>query len=178
MFALIVCPGIHPPNLTDYFIQDLQAKNEALFLSHEWLILPTQNYVPYSPVAVYHWLTSHYPSPLNAPPLVFICFSAGVVGGLGAAWMWQMNKGRIKAFFALDGWGVPIVANFPVYRLSHDYFTHWTSALLGTGNNSFYADPGVEHLELWRSPNNTSGWWVKSSGIKIRCSATEFFTFF
>ena len=176
-FDIVICPGIHPPNLTKYFIQGLQEKSNC-FCKHNWLILSTQNYAPYAPLDVYLWLKTHYPSPINTPPLVFISFSAGVVGGFGAALMWQMNGGRVKALFALDGWGVPLLANFPIYRLSHDYFTHWSSALLGAGDDSFYADPTVEHLELWRAPDATWGWWHKSSGIKIRCSVADFFQIF
>lgn len=172
-FELVVCPGVHHPNLSADFIQDLQ-ENSDRASEYKWLILPTQHYLPYSPRDVYQWLTHNYVSPLDAPPLVFICFSAGVVGGLGAALWWQSNGGKVKAFLALDGWGMPIVANFPVYRLSHDYFTHWSSALLGTGKDSFYADPAIEHLDLWRSPNTTLGWWVKSTGMKQRCSVAEF----
>lgn len=141
---------------------------------NKWLILPTHDYAPYSPVAVHQWLQKQYSSISDTLPVIFICFSAGVVGGLGAALWWQSNGGKVKAFFALDGWGMPIVANFPVYRLSHDYFTHWTSGLLGSGDNSFYADPNVEHLDLWRSPNNIMGWWIKSPGMKVYCSLVEF----
>lgn len=124
------------------------------------------------------WLTNNYISVVDAPPIIFICFSAGVVGGLGAALWWQTKGGKIKAFFALDGWGMPIVANFPVYRLSHDYFTYWSSALLGSGKDSFYADPAVTHLDLWRSPHKVMGCWVSSSGKQKYCSLAEFLNIF
>jgi hypothetical protein len=68
--------------------------------------------------------------------------------------------GTVKAFLAFDGWGVPLYGNFPIHRISHDYFTHWSSALLGGGEDSFYAEPAVEHLDLWRKPNVCKGWWV------------------
>ena len=100
------------------------------------------------------------------------------MGGLGAALWWQTKGGKIKAFFALDGWGMPIVANFPVYRLSHDYFTHWSSALLGSGQNSFYADPEVTHLDLWRYPHKVMGWWVSNLGKQTYCSLAEFLNIF
>ena len=32
--------------------------------------------------------------------------------------------------------------------------------MLGGGHNNFYADPAVEHLEMWRSPQTVQGWWV------------------
>lgn len=92
---------------------------------------------------------------------MLICFSAGVVGGIGAAWAWQQSGGKIKALIALDGWGVPLYGNFPIHRLSRDRFTHWSSQLLGAGADSFYADPPVEHLDLWRSPHTAQGWWVR-----------------
>ena len=61
----------------------------------------------------------------------------------------------MKALIAFDGWGVPLVGNFPIYRISHDQFTHWSSELLGKGDKSFYADPPVEHLDLWRSDKDS-----------------------
>lgn len=140
--------------------------------------MPTSHYAPYSPEDVYQWLTTNNGFPTDTLPLVFICFSAGVVGGLGAAYEWQSQGGRVKAFLALDGWGMPIFANFPIYRLSHDYFTHWSSALLGMGKDSFYADPAITHLDLWQKPSNTMGWWVKSPGVKVRCSLSEFLSIF
>lgn len=96
-------------------------------------------------------------------PVLFIGFSAGVVGAIGAAWSWQFLGGRVKAFIALDGWGVPLWGDFPIHRLSHDRFTHWSSAMLGSGADNFYAEPPVEHLDLWRSPQNSLGWWVNSN---------------
>ncbi|WP_421656938.1 hypothetical protein [Leptothermofonsia sp. ETS-13] len=107
---------------------------------------------------------------------MFIGFSAGVAGAIGAAWGWQWWGGKVKALIALDGWGVPLVGNFPIHRVSHDYFTHWSSALLGAGEDSFYAEPGVEHLDLWRSPHTASGWHLTagSSHSPIRTTAARF----
>lgn len=96
------------------------------------------------------------------PALVFVAFSAGVVGAIAAARLWQAQGGSVKALIALDGWGVPLYGKFPIHRLSHDYFTHWSSALLGSGCDNFYADPAVEHLDLWRSPQQTQGWQERS----------------
>ncbi len=168
---LIICPGIHSPQLTRSFVLDLQSDR---LMSECLLILPTEKYPPYSAIDIYRWLKQSHPSPKNAPALTFIAFSAGVVGGIGAALAWQLQGGKIKAFMALDGWGVPLVANFPLYRLSHDFFTHWSSAILGGGNESFYCDPPVEHLQLWRSPEQCWGWQVTSSGLKTRCSAAQY----
>ncbi|MEM7725486.1 MAG: hypothetical protein AAF208_03835 [Cyanobacteria bacterium P01_A01_bin.45] len=111
-------------------------------------------------------------------PLVFISFSAGVVGAIGASHLWQSQGGNVKALIAIDGWGVPLLGSFPIHRMSHDYFTHWSSLLLGGGKNNFYAQPSVSHLELWRSPDLVKGLWVDldtHSEYTSSCvSATEF----
>lgn len=79
----------------------------------------------------------------------------------------------MKALIAVDGWGVPLSGNFPIHRLSHDYFTHWSSALLGSGDDSFYSDPAVEHLAIWRSPHTCQGWWVQG-GKRTFTTAAQF----
>jgi hypothetical protein len=89
---------------------------------------------------------------------------------IGAAWAWQQQGGTIRALVALDGWGVPLYGSFPIYRLSHDEFTHGSSQVLGMGQNPFYAEPGVPHLELWRSPDRAWGWWYKE-GQRERTNA-------
>ncbi|MBC8120229.1 MAG: hypothetical protein H7Y22_00140 [Gemmatimonadaceae bacterium] len=102
-----------------------------------------------------------------------IAFSAGVVGAAGAltpGWLAGTNL-QIKVLVALDGWPVPLFKPFPVYRVSHDLFTHQTSP--GRGQVSFYADPAVTHLELWSAPAHAQGWQV-GSGTQRRTSALEF----
>jgi hypothetical protein len=165
---IIICPGIHPQKLTDNFVANLE-------IDADFLVLPTQEYLPYSAWDIYRWLEKQLSDPSQITEnLLFIAFSAGVVGGLGAAIAWQMKVGNIRGFFAIDGWGVPLVANFPLYRLSHDYFTHWSSAMLGRLKHSFYCDPPVEHLDLWRSPDTAWGWYVVDNSFKIRCSAATY----
>ncbi|MDJ0576682.1 MAG: hypothetical protein QNJ65_16130 [Xenococcaceae cyanobacterium MO_234.B1] len=138
----------------------------------QWLVFPTDKHPPYSPLAVYDWLNK---PEILTDKLLFIAFSAGVVGGIGAAIALEEKGVNIKAFIAIDGWGVPLWGNFPLYRFSHDYFTHWSSAILGTGKESFYADPSVEHLAMWRSPETCQGWIVSnSSASKINCSAKDY----
>jgi hypothetical protein len=136
--------------------------NETGKLDSRWrekvLIFPAQNYLAFSAVHILEFLQRQ--TGLLEMPLVFISFSAGVAGAIGAALGWQLLGGKVKAFIAFDGWGVPLSGNFPIHRVSHDYFTHWSSALLGSGDDSFYADPPIEHLDLWRSPNTCQGWWV------------------
>lgn len=167
LITICICPGIHPAEITDSFLEQLEIKNNS-----NLLVFPTEKYAAYSAKDILGFLQN---SGLNSnQSILFISFSAGVVGAFGAALAWQSNHGKIKAFIAIDGWGMPLVANFPIYRLSHDYFTHWSSALLGAGNESFYADPTVAHLELWRSPETAFGWWIKQPGCQIRCNAKDF----
>ncbi len=168
--SVIICPGVHLPQLTDSFIQEIKSST----VTQNWLIFPTTQYLPYSAIDIYQWLKKHQPLPVESQPLHFVAFSAGVVGAIGAAWAWQLQGGKIQSFIALDGWGMPLVGDFPIYRISHDYFTHWSSAILGTGKESFYAAPAVEHLDLWRSPASCQGWRVISPGCKIRCSLANY----
>jgi hypothetical protein len=158
---VVICPGIHEPQLTQDFLQALQG-DKTTDLSTCWtqklLIFPTHEYPAYSTIHILQFLQRHA---TQTTPIVFISFSAGVAGAIGAAWGWQMLGGQVKAFIAFDGWGVPLQGKFPIHRVSHDYFTHWSSALLGTGEDSFYADPAIEHLDLWRSPDSCQGWWVQ-----------------
>jgi hypothetical protein len=148
--SIVICPGIHSPNLTENFIFGLQLPQ-----TQEATVFPTEKYPVYSPLHVLDFLLPNCHSPLT-----FIAFSAGVVGAIGAARLWQAQGGTVTALIALDGWGVPLEGDFPIHRISHDRFTAWSSALLGAGADSFYADPPVAHLELWRSPQTVQGWWT------------------
>ena len=215
---VIICPGIHSPELTESFVSSVSAlrietsngsreaggaggaeraggaggaggeENKAYPNSIatnpdiQWLVFPTEKHPPYSPLAVYDWLNK---PEILTDELLFIGFSAGVVGGIGTAIALQEKGVNIKAFIAIDGWGVPLWGNFPLYRFSHDYFTHWSSAILGTGKESFYADPPVEHLAMWRSPETCQGWIVSNSNprwcninasktSKVSCSAKDY----
>ncbi|MCY7323349.1 MAG: hypothetical protein LH660_16470, partial [Phormidesmis sp. CAN_BIN36] len=109
----------------------------------------------YSPLHVLEFLSATEAT----TPLVFIAFSAGVVAAIGAARLWQKQGGTVRALIALDGWGVPLAGDFAIHRVSRDRFTSWSSALLGGGDSdSFYADPAVDHLTLWRSPQTVQGY--------------------
>jgi len=186
--TVIVCPGIHDPDLTWSFLANLGIGANPLrtALSYDVLVFPAERYPAYSTLHLLDFLLHQLSNPLGnlrgnslsnprgnsrpfkpfpalqleaiEMPLVFLGFSAGVVGAIGAAHLWQWLGGTVKAFIALDGWGVPLYGNFPIHRISHDYSTHWSSALLGAGNEGFYADPPLPHLELWRSPHTTQGW--------------------
>jgi hypothetical protein len=158
---LVICPGIHPKALTTQFLTSLQAawrpKNTAPLT---YLIAPTDLPI-YNPVALLTWLQQH--SRLEQP-LLLLGFSAGVVGAIGAAWGWQLAGGKIAALIAMDGWGVSLAGHFPIYRLSHDEFTHWSSHLLGGGSESFYAQPSVTHLDIWANPDQAKGYRVGAAG--------------
>lgn len=173
---VVICPGIHESKLTEGFLGGLFADpaGEHPDFSQLLRIFPAPNAAAYSALDILQFLCSQE-SPRQS--LIFVSFSAGVVGAIGAAWGWQALGGEVKAFFALDGWGVPLVGNFPLHRLSHDYFTHWSSALLGSGSANFYADPPVEHLSLWQSPQTVKGWHLEHQGgkeVKRPATATEF----
>jgi hypothetical protein len=168
---LIICPGIHDPSLTENFIQGLELSNYC----DQILILPTEIYRPYSPSDVSEFLRKDKEIGFKGHSLVFISFSAGVVGAIGVAQNWQ-KQANIKAFFAFDGWGVPLQGEFPIYRISHDYFTHWSSAILGSGQENFYADPPVAHLDLWRSPQTINGTWEKGLGCSYQSNLKDFIT--
>ena len=169
----IICPGIHPTELTKEFT----AKVQNLLGKKTYLVLPTQEYAPYNAIAIMQWLKKHYSSPKQAPALSFISFSAGVVGSIGAANFWQLQGGNVSNFIAFDGWGMPLGGNFPIHCVSHDRFTHDTSVILSGETTGFYADPEVEHLELWRSPDTCQGWRTISPGFKVRCSLSEYLHF-
>lgn len=173
--SVLICPGIHPPEFTQSFLYSLQPPGNPTYCSN-WLVFPTQDYPAYSAIDILRFLKKNIGNPAQASPVLFISFSAGVVGAMGAAIAWQVQSGRVRGSIALDGWGVPLWGNFPIHRLSHDSFTHWSSAILGAGADSFYADPRVEHLDLWRSPDKAPGWWVKVPGCRVRCTAKEFLT--
>lgn len=183
--SVVICPGMNDAGLTQSFLAN------AGITPQDCLIFPTDCYPAYSTVHLLNYLRHQFSNPLHANrsltsvthiPLTFLAFSAGVVAALGAAWVWRALGGQVSALIALDGWGVPLVGDFPIYRLSHDRFTHWSSALLGMGQESFYAEPAVPHLELWRSPHTTQGYHVGSPVLPMldgqmamtRTTAAEF----
>ncbi|PMB15337.1 hypothetical protein [Fischerella thermalis] len=163
--TIIVCPGIHEKELTDKFVmawKDSVINSVQSANSINILICPVELYSALSGFHILQFLHQNLGQRLESP-VIFVCFSAGVVGAIAAASSWQLLGGKVKAFIAIDGWGVPLWGNFPIHRMSHDYFTHWSSKILGSGENNFYADPAVDHLEMWRSPQKVQGWWVDSS---------------
>lgn len=170
--TIIVCPGIHPSELTESFITQISANKKTVDI----LVYPSEGFSSIFGLQIMQFLHNRLEGRLKSP-VVFVSFSAGVVGAIQAAHLWQCLGGYIKGFIAIDGWGVPLWGNFPIHRMSHDYFTHWSSKLLGKGENSFYADPAVDHLEMWGQPQTVQGYWTDSScGLptKQHLKATEF----
>ncbi|MCG8364640.1 MAG: hypothetical protein MJA27_15080 [Pseudanabaenales cyanobacterium] len=164
--TVIICPGAHEPKFTESCWQSLVQQQPDL---DQALVFPSHTQPAFSAFHLLHFLQQRLisqsnPTPGAAAPLTFLSFSAGVVGAIGAALTWRQWGGQVQALIALDGWGVPLLGDFPIHRASHDAFTHWSSALLGAGQDSFYADPPVAHLDLWRSPHTVSGWWVRKTG--------------
>jgi len=177
---IIICPGIHESIITEGFIAgclNLEVNYAAKLNSVDILVFPEEGILSLSAFHLLRFLSDRLENRLESP-VIFISFSAGVVGAIGAAVGWQILGGNVKGFIAIDGWGVPLWGNFPIHRLSHDYFTHWSSAILGGGKDNFYAQPAVEHLSMWRSPQNVKGLWVDSSRSysppKTELSAAEF----
>lgn len=162
---LVVCPGFHPQALTQGLLQALQAHASLQDLAI--LVMPTQKsaWRVLSGYEIRQFLyavlgiprTDRVPS---GTQLIFLAFSAGCVGAATTARHWHLGGGTVKALFAVDGWGVPLVEPYPVYRLSHDHFTHQTSRLLGSQQIDFYADPSVPHHDLWHHPDRVMGWQV------------------
>jgi hypothetical protein len=171
--GVIICPGVHSPELTQGFLEGLGKP----FDPSSMCVFPAERFPAYSPPHILkflgeQWLNQDWQlRAASQKPLVLIGFSAGVVGATGTAQVLQSLGVRVKALVAIDGWGVPLWGDFPIHRLSHDRFTHLTSRLLDqdhwrTHNASFYADPDVAHLELWRSPQTALGWSTEGSGQK------------
>lgn len=158
--SVIICPGVHSPELTQEFLEGIG----KLLDLNQVDVFPTRQFPAYSALHILKFLNvrraaqgfQSQPNRLN--PIVLIGFSAGVVGAIGAAQILHSLGVEVKAVIAFDGWGVPLWGNFPIHRVSHDRFTDWSSTLWGRNDSSFYADPNVTHLDLWRSPQTTQGW--------------------
>ncbi|HTL90004.1 MAG TPA: hypothetical protein VL134_11430 [Leptolyngbya sp.] len=135
---------MHSPALTEKFVAALHLPRETV------AIFPSDRQPVYSPHHILEFFSPHH-------SVLILAFSAGVVGAIAAARIWQRQGISISAFIAIDGWGVPLFGKFPIHRISHDRFTHWSSTLLENSTPSFYADPPVEHLSLWHSPQLAQG---------------------
>jgi hypothetical protein len=164
---IVICPGIHPVDLTDRFLEALR-NNQQNFYASSVLTLPTTTHPPFSALHSFQFLAQQLGLPTqrfanSQQALFFIGFSAGVVGAIGAAWLWQQAGGKVQGLMALDGWGMPLFGNFPIHRVSHDYFTHWSSDPGQNQTDCFYADPPVAHLDLWQFPQKATGWCISGT---------------
>ncbi|NJL60928.1 MAG: hypothetical protein HC903_02670 [Methylacidiphilales bacterium] len=164
--TIIICPGIHEQALTDRFVSQLFGDSSNNINYPNILIPPSEGILPISGLHLLHFLNQNI-GDKQTTPITFISFSAGVVGAFIAANLWELQGGKIRTFIAMDGWGVPLFANFPIYRFSHDYFTHWTSLLLGGGKANFYAEPSVNHLEMWSNPQAVKGIYIGLSTVNL-----------
>ncbi|BAZ41870.1 hypothetical protein NIES4101_78380 [Calothrix sp. NIES-4101] len=175
--TIIICPGIHAPALTDKFVSQLLEtdRNSHFCNDVKIIVFPSGGILPISGLHLWEFLHQNIGDNCNEP-ITLISFSAGVIGAFIAACLWELQGGKIRAFIAIDGWGVPLFANFPIYRLSHDYFTHWSSLLLGGGEVNFYAEPSVSHLELWENFKMVKGYQINHSQIpeKTYLNASDF----
>lgn len=176
--CLLICPGFHRVELTQHLVQGLKTLPTLSDLS--LLIYPAET-IPGAALSGYgirQFLltqlgrTTADISRVPPQPVFFLAFSAGCVGAIATAHHWHSIGGTVGAFFAVDGWGVPLVAPFPVHRLSHDRFTHDTSILLGSDHVDFYADPAVSHLELWSQFSQVQGQQVLGCKVEGREQAS------
>lgn len=166
---ILLCPGVHPPAYTAGFLRAFPTELAAAIM-----ILP--NGPSYSGWHLLTFLQQQIPLQQRQQPLQIVAFSAGVVGAATAIPLWQASGGCVQSLFAIDGWGVPLISSCfapVIYRLSHDRFTDWSSALLGAGRDRFFADPPVAHLELWRVPQTVRGWAIQS-GSWEQTTAADF----
>jgi len=167
---LLICAGIHPFTWTNDFLINF-TNSGANFPIENLSVYPTDLYPAYDGRRIYQFIQESYSQSNISYPLIIIAFSAGVVGALIASRLWQRQGGKISALVAVDGWGVPLIADFPIYTLSHDYFTDLTLIRFNSQVESFYAYPSVSHEYIWRSPLQTRGWWQKPYGTKQTSNA-------
>lgn len=163
--VIILCPGVHPSEATESFRRCFTPLH-----SSSTLVIP-ETIAPYNGLKITQFVCAHCN---QNEPLLFMGFSAGVVGALWAAQQWQQQGGQVVSLWAWDGWGVPLATTYPTVRISHDHFTHWSAGLLGPGEQAFWADPPVAHLELWRRPDQVVGWQAQGWGLKARSTLLSF----
>lgn len=146
---LLISPGFHSPELTDSFLQSLR----SVVMPERLWVLPM-----FSPFKEFSGVSNDQQMPRYDQPLLIIAFSAGVVAAYPIALAWQAMGGT-SHIIAMDGWGMPLVGNFTVYRMSHDRWTHDTTYFPSPSESqgAFYADPAVDHLTLWQSPHLVYG---------------------
>jgi len=201
MIQIYICPGFHPPALTRSFLAALINDRPVSWSWSSCGVMPP-HLPPYSPYHVLQSLRQHlehldhldqlqpisppeqnHPQPfsLDPPAIVWIGFSAGVVGALGAAQQWQAQGHPVLGLIAVDSWGLPLRADFPIYSLSrdgakppHPFMEEWITRYFMPDLPHFYAEPPVDHLCLWGSPDQVQGWSQDYSGLRHRTTAIRF----
>ncbi|MBE9069538.1 hypothetical protein IQ260_23105 [Leptolyngbya cf. ectocarpi LEGE 11479] len=146
---LLICPGYHSPDLTHSFLQSLLG---AITPERLW-VLPigaSSRAIP--------WLLASPQRPQLAAELQIVAFSAGVVAAYPLLLTWQAMGGQGR-MIAVDGWGMPLVGDLAIYRVSHDGWTHRTTYFPSPVQSKgyFYAHPAVDHLSIWQSPQLSQG---------------------
>lgn len=157
---MIVCPGFHEPALTDGFVRSLPS----------FVVPHVVKTFPADPWSTFCKIREVFQEQAVGQAVAGIGFSGGVVGLVGALKIWQQQGGAIAKLIAIDGWGVPTL-DLPVCRMSHDEFTHVTSAALEKKGSHFYADLAVDHLAMWGAPAQVKGWQTK--GPQVRKSSDK-----
>ncbi len=99
--SIIICPGIHEPELTESFISGLLnlVSNGAMQSNSEnILVYPGKDILVLSAFHILQFLraTAMRRTYDLKSPIIFISFSAGVVGAIGAANLWQLLGGMSK----------------------------------------------------------------------------------
>lgn len=198
MIPIYICPGFHSPALTRSFLAALINDRPVSWSWSSCGVMPP-HLPPYSPYHVLQSLEQHLSHlqqidhsqqsqtfSLDPPAIVWIGFSAGVVGALGAAQQWQAQGHPVLGLIAVDSWGLPLRADFPIYSLSryglnhdgakptHPSLGEWITRYFMSDLSHFYADPPVDHLFLWESPDQVQGWSQDYSGLRHRTTAIRF----
>lgn len=145
---LLICSGYHSPDLTHDFMQALL---QVLTPDRLW-IRPIWSAPELGP-----WILSAS-APQQDRLLHVIAFSAGVVVAYPLLMAWQ-HMGGTSRCIAIDGWGMPLLGNLDIYRMSHDRWTHNTTYFPSPQESQgyFYSDPAVDHLAIWQTPHTTHG---------------------
>ncbi|MHC5721845.1 MAG: hypothetical protein ACYTX0_59970, partial [Nostoc sp.] len=96
----MICPGIHQPDLSESFrveLLDLISHSSVSQKPANILVYPGQDFLVLSAFHILQFLRVSKSLQLKSP-IIFISFSAGVIGAIGAAYLWQLLGGHVKAF--------------------------------------------------------------------------------
>ena len=86
------------------------------------------------------------------------CQCVAIGFSYGAVRVAALQSPTIASKILVDGWCVWCSNRVPVFRLSHDRPTHLNALAFGGGQQLFCAHPHVDHLQLWRAPQQVRGW--------------------